>query len=480
MLLRLLYDPKLAQASYLVGCQRTGEALVVDPNRDAEQYLAAAKAEGLTIKHVTETHIHADFLSGTRELGQRARATAYLSAEGGPDWQYGWTADAGVKSIRDGDVIRVGNVRLEVLHTPGHTPEHVSFLLTDGAATDQPMGAFTGDFIFVGDVGRPDLLERAANVKGTMEAGARSLFRSLRQFRSHPDYLQIWPGHGAGSACGKALGAVPSSTLGYERFANWALADQDEAVFVSAILEGQPEPPLYFAHMKRLNRDGPPLLGGAMPQPPALAPDRLATVLREGHTVVDTRGTRAFATGHVPGTINVPLGRSFPTYAGWVLPFGQPFYLVVDEGRDGAADEAVRDLALIGMDTCEGVFTTAALKEWKGERGTIPQMTAQELAPRLAAGADNVTVIDVRGRSEWLDGHLPGVPNIHYGRITAHAGELPKSGTLVVQCETGSRSAIAASVLRAAGFANVVNLSGGYNAWLAAGLPVEKEAAAPV
>jgi hydroxyacylglutathione hydrolase len=478
MLLRLMYDPKLAQASYLVGCQRTGEALVVDPNRDAKQYVAAAKAEGLVIKHVTETHIHADFLSGTRELARETGATAYLSGEGGNDWQYGWASDPNVTVVRDGDIIKVGNVRLTVVHTPGHTPEHVSFLLTDGANTDKPMGAFTGDFIFVGDVGRPDLLERAANVTGTMEAGARDLFRSLQRFAAQPDYLQVWPGHGAGSACGKSLGAVPSSTLGYERLANWAFAEKTEVGFVRAVLEGQPEPPPYFAHMKRLNRDGPPLLGGALPKPVMRASGELAAAIAAGHTVVDTRGTRAFAQSHVPGTINIPLSRSFPTYAGWVIPFGEAFYLIVDAERQGAAEEALRDLALIGMDTCAGVFTTAALAEWKGEKGTVPQTTARETAPKLASG--EWAVLDVRGRSEWLEGHLPGVENIHYGRVGARAAALPTDRPLVLHCETGSRSAIAASVLRAKGFTNVVNMSGGYNAWTEAGLPVEHESGAAV
>ena len=477
MLLRLLYDPKLAQASYLVGCQRTGEALVVDPNRDAELYLAAAKAEGLTIRHVTETHIHADFLSGTRELAQKARATAYLSAEGGQDWQYAhaYADRAGFTSIRNGDVIKVGNVRLEVLHTPGHTPEHVSFLLTDGAATDRPMGAFTGDFIFVGDVGRPDLLERAANIVGTMEQAARTLFRSLQRFKKYPDYLQLWPGHGAGSACGKALGAVPSSTLGYERFANWAFTAPDEESFVRTVLEAQPEPPPYFAWMKKLNRDG--LQTDVHQVVPLLPPERLGAALASGHAVVDTRGTRAFAAGHVPGTVNAPSGRSFPTYAGWVIPFAKPFYLIVDTEREGALAEVTRDLRLIGMETCAGIFSADVVKGWP-DKGAVPQMTVQEVAPKLAAG--EVTVLDVRGRGEWTEGHLPGVENIHYGHLAARAAELPRDGTLVLQCETGSRSAIGSSVLRAAGFRNVVNLSGGLNAWRDAGLPVEKEAAAPV
>ena len=243
MLLERFYDDKLAQASYLVGCAATGEALVIDPHRDVAQYVRAAEAEGLRITHVTETHIHADFVSGSRELAQRTGATLLLSAEGGSDWQYAFAREAGAVLLRDNDVFRVGNIAVRVLHTPGHTPEHLSFMITDTASTDRPMGVFTGDFVFVGDVGRPDLLERAAKMRGTMEVGARALYRSLQAFKRLPDYLQLWPGHGAGSACGKSLGAVPSTTVGYERIANWGFADMTEDRFVEAVLAGQPEPP---------------------------------------------------------------------------------------------------------------------------------------------------------------------------------------------------------------------------------------------
>src|SRR5688500_1353623 len=198
MLLKRFYDTPLAQASYLIGCQATGDALVIDPNRDVEQYVAAAAAEGLRIAHVTETHIHADFVSGSRELAARTGARLYLSAEGGTDWQYGFAKADGAELLRDGSRFSVGRVRVDVLHTPGHTPEHLAFMITDTAATDRPMGVFTGDFIFVGDVGRPDLLEKAAGVAGTMEAGARQLYASLQRFKSLPPWLQLWPGHGAG------------------------------------------------------------------------------------------------------------------------------------------------------------------------------------------------------------------------------------------------------------------------------------------
>ena len=256
MFLKRFYDERLAQASYLVGCQRTGEALVVDPNRSVAHYMEAARREGLRVTHVTETHIHADFVSGALDLARRAGARLYLSGAGDPDWQYRFAAEAGADLLSDGSRFTVGELELEAMHTPGHTPEHLTFLVTDTALAQDPMGAFTGDFVFVGDVGRPDLLEKAAQVQGTMAACARQLFGSLQRFRGLPDYLQIWPGHGAGSACGKALGAVPQSTLGYEKLVNWAFGIDDEEEFVRAVLDGQPDPPKYFAMMKAINRDG--------------------------------------------------------------------------------------------------------------------------------------------------------------------------------------------------------------------------------
>src|SRR5688500_10728361 len=331
MILRRLYDDKLAQAGYLVGCSATGEALVVDPNRDVERYVAAARSEGLRVTHVTETHIHADFVSGSRELARAAGARLYLSGEGGEDWSYAFAEESGATLLRDGDSFRVGNVRIDVLHTPGHTPEHLAFVVTDTAAADAPMGVLTGDFVFVGDVGRPDLLEKAAHVAGSMERGARDLFRSLRRFESIlPDYVQLWPGHGAGSACGKALGAVPQTTLGYEKLFNWGLRHTSEDAFAAEVLSGQPAPPIYFAQMKRVNRDGPRPLGGF--RRPTRVPDsRLDHLMGDDRVVVDTRPAAQWLRQHIPGTLNVPLGKSFATWAGSVIPFDHPFVLLVDE-----------------------------------------------------------------------------------------------------------------------------------------------------
>ena len=475
MFFQRFYDSKLAQASYLIGCQRTGEALVVDPNRDVEQYVAAADREKLRVTHVTETHIHADFVSGSRELAQRAGAQLILSDEGGADWSYAFAAGAGARLVRDGDHFMVGNIRIEVMHTPGHTPEHVSFLVTDTPASAGPWGILTGDFVFVGDVGRPDLLERAAGHAGTMEAGARTLFRSLERFRALPDHLQVWPGHGAGSACGKALGAVPSTTVGYERIGNWGVATRDEEAFVRMVLEGQPEPPRYFAEMKRINRDGPRILGG-LPRPARLPAEKLESLLGEGEAVVDIRPAAAFAQGHVPGTLGIPLNGAFTTWAGWLLPYDRDVYLLVGDDASQSIDAAVRDLAMIGLDRVAGVFGSDALDRWRAAGralDSIDQVEVSDVAAMLDGAA--ATVLDVRGRSEWETGHLPGVANIPVGYLVERLDEIPRDKPVIVQCESGSRSAIAAGLLQAHGVPDVMNFTGGYVAWRDAGLPISRE-----
>ncbi len=483
MILKHFYDEKLAQASYLIGCAAAGEAAVIDPSRNIEQYLEAAEREGVRITHLTETHIHADFVSGLRELAARTGATMYLSDEGDENWKYQFAHERPTVLLKDGDHFEVGNIRFDVIATPGHTPEHITFLVTDGAAADRPIGALTGDFVFVGDIGRPDLLEKAAGVSGTMEPGARRLFKSLQKFKAQPDWLQIWPGHGAGSACGKGLSAIPHSTVGYERLFNWAFQIEDEDEFVREVLSGQPEPPKYFAEMKRINKVGPRILNG-FARPERLAADRLPALLEEGALVIDTRTADAFAAGHVPGTINIPLNRSFNTWAGWLVSYDRDFYLIVD-GTDATAqvDEAVRDLAMIGLDRVGGTFGADALDAWTVAGRVLestPQMTVAELAARLDQG--DVAVLDVRGRTEWDAGHLPtpaaasgnALAHIPLGYLTDRLEEVPAGRPLVIHCQGGGRSAIAASLLQARGIKEVVNLTGGYGAWQDEGNPVER------
>lgn len=473
MLLKRFYDDKLAQASYLVGCAATGEALVIDANRDVEQYIRAAAAEGMRVTHVTETHIHADYVSGSRELAARTHARLFLSDEGGDSWKYAYAEAANATLVRDGDSFMVGNVKVEVLHTPGHTPEHVSFMITDTASASRPIGIFTGDFVFVGDVGRPDLLERAANVAGTMIASARTLYRSLQRWKQFPDYLQIWPGHGAGSACGKALGAIPSSTVGYEKLTNWGLAELTEDEFVEQVLAGQPEPPRYFAEMKRINKVGPRLLHG-FHRPERLSAGDLRPLVDGGSVVVDTRPWSTFAVGHIPGTINIPYNKSFTTWAGWLLPYDRDVYLILDDACEDCLDAMVRDLAMIGLDRVAGVFGESAVDavSLTSHLDSVPQVSADELAARLERG--DALVVDVRGRVEFDAGHVPGARNVPLGHLTSRIDELPRDATLVLQCQSGARSAIAASLLRARGRRDVANLIGGFNEWANAGHPVAR------
>lgn len=472
MIFRRFYDDTLAQASYLIGCARHGEAVVVDPNRLVDQYVAAAEAEGVRITAVTETHIHADYLSGTRELAARTGARMYLSACGTPEWQYAFGTDPMVTLLQDGSEIQLGNVRLTAVHTPGHTPEHLTFLVTDGAVATEPMGACTGDFLFVGDVGRPDLLEKAAKVAGASDSAARELWRSLEAFKAHPDHLQVWPGHGAGSACGKGLSAVPQSTLGYERRYNWAFGAQDEEEFVAMVLAGQPEPPRYFGTMKRLNREGPALLG-SLPAPERIGEGRLRALLEQGAKVVDTRPASAFAAEHVPGTLNIPLNKSFTTWAGSLLPYDRDLYLIMPDASPGAVEAAVRNLVLIGLDRVAGYLGAEAVTLWAAEgraTGTIPHVSARELAAR----GDAPIIVDVRAQSEWEAGHLPGAVHIPLPELEERLEEIPTGQDVVMQCQGGGRSAIAASLLKAHGRDRVANLAGGFTAWVGAGLPVEK------
>jgi hydroxyacylglutathione hydrolase len=475
MIVKRFYDAKLAQTSYLIGCGLMGSAIVIDPNRDVEQYVRMAEAEDVKITHVTETHIHADFVSGARELGELTGATLYLSDEGDESWKYAYAKDVRAVPVKEGDTIKVGNIVVEVVHTPGHTPEHISFLITDTAAANEPIAIVTGDFVFVGDVGRPDLLERAAKIEGTMERAARTLYRSLEKFRTYPDWLQIWPGHGAGSACGKGLSAVPYSTVGYERRFNWAFGVEGEDEFVGMVLAGQPEPPKYFAEMKRINKAGPRVLHGFR-RPEQLPATRLRDVMKSGAIVVDTRHAADFAAGHVPGTINIALDKSFNTWAGWLLPFDRDFYLIIDNQCGHCVDEAVRDLAMIGLDRFVGYFGSTVVDVWAeggGELVTVPQMSSTALAEHMKNG--DVAVLDVRGRTEWESGHLPGVENIPLGYLTDRLAEIPRDKPLVVHCQSGARSAIATSVLQAQGLTNVVNLTGGFADWQKAGHPVSRE-----
>lgn len=460
MLLEHIYDPDLAQGSYLIGCQAENTAIVVDPRRDIQVYLDLAQQHGMEIVAVAETHIHADYLSGTLELAHATGAQVYVSDEGGPDWIYGSGFDDAVK-MKHGHQIPLGNITIEAVHTPGHTPEHLAFLVTDGAQTTKPGFMLSGDFVFVGDLGRPDLLDAAAGGIDTRFEGARQLFTSLRDhFLTLPDYVQVLPAHGAGSACGKALGAVPTTTVGYERnFSWWAkyLDNDDIEGFVAELLDAQPEAHAYFGRMKIQNRQGPAVLG-EIPELAEYTPEELRPLLeREEKILVDTRSHNARYTAAVPGALSIPDPGKAATHIAWV-------YNPEEEHRDlivlaADADEAAqyRDHFIrVGVDALTGFVPT--LDPLLGE--PVPTITLEELD---AANPD--VLLDVRNISEYTDGFIPGATQIAASRVVWDRDRLPQDGTIISYCASGRRSAVGASALRHYGY-HVVEVIGGYNTWV--------------
>lgn len=456
MLIERLYDEDLAQASYVIGCQTTGEALVVDPRRDVQDYLDLTARHSMRITAVTETHVHADYLSGTRELARATGAQMYVSGEGGEDWQYSFEATR----LHDGDHITIGNITVRARHTPGHTPEHLVFLITDGAFSDSPGFLLSGDLVFAGDLGRPDLLDEAAGGADTRFEGARQLFRSLHEVVLRlPDHVQVFPAHGAGSACGKALGALPSTTVGYERLNAWwgpFLASGDEEGFVAQLLDGQPDAHAYFARMKRENRDGPRLLGD-LPDLQQIEGAALATALdAEEMVLLDTRHHTDVHRGTVAGSLAVPGPAKAASYGAWAYDPDLEHRPLVALVPDRATAQEVRNhLVRVGIDALTSFTTTL-----DGLATTRPAVVSPADLDALGAGA----VIDVRNRTEHASGSIPGSSNLSAGRLLWHLDDLPTTGTLVTYCQSGVRNAVAASALRRAGF-DVVELEGSYAGW---------------
>jgi len=477
MFLRMVYDDKLAEAAYLIGCQKTGEAIVIDPQRDVDRYETLAAANGLQIVAVAETHIHADFLSGARELAEKG-VKVYLSDEGDADWKYQWLnmknggGSYAHQLLKDGDTFKVGNIDFKAVHTPGHTPEHLSYMVTDrGGGADKPLGVATGDFVFVGDLGRPDLLESAAGVVGKADSSAHQLYQTVRKFMDWPDYLQVWPAHGAGSACGKALGAVPQSTVGYEKMFNASIrASESEDGFVKYILQGQPEPPLYFARMKRDNKMGPKVLSG-VPKPRQLSATELQAIDGRTCAIVDTRPWNQFKAGHVPGALSLPLLVSFSTDAGSIIGEHEIIYLVTDPKQ---LDEAVRGLIRVGLDNIQGWFNAEELKQYE-TAGKKLVATAEVNVREAQAMIEQSKpfILDSRRRAEFVEGHPPGAVNISHTRQLSRLSEVPKDRHILVSCRTGTRSARVCSLLAKHGY-EATNLAGGFVAWEQAKAPVER------
>lgn len=452
MYFQQIFEEKLAQYAYLIGCQASKEAIIVDPMRDIERYKAIAANNNLTIVGAAETHIHADYLSGLREFAEEG-VKLYVSDEGDADWKYEWVINSKYEHqlLKDGDTFQVGNIKFTTLYSPGHTPEHVAFQITDLATAAEPIGILSGDFVFVGDVGRPDLLETAAGQEGAMEDSAKVLYQSLQKFKEMPEYLQLWPGHGAGSACGKALGAVPDSTVGYEiRFNESLKAATDETGFVNYILEGQPEPPLYFARMKRDNKVGPKVLG-SLPEPEHMTVMQMIGQVRLNNSVIlDTRNREDYMKAHIEGSLLAPLNKAFNTVAGSYIKEEENILLIIEEEN---VSEAVTDLIRIGLDQITGYATPDELRQFKEDGGEL--FSTEVINFKKAEdylGSGDATLLDVRKKSEFDEGHIPNSMNIAHTRLLERMDEVPFDKPVMVSCRTGARAAVATALLERADY----------------------------
>ena len=442
------YVESLAHASYLVG--DSGQAAVVDPKRDVDDYLEAAEREGLRIVAILATHPHADFVSGQVELAQRSGATIYVSHLAPASYQRA--------AVRDGDVIRVGSLDIAALETPGHSPDSISFVVRKGG---KPLGIFTGDTLFAGDVGRPDL--RDAEEKPTKLAAALfdSLFEKLLRL---PEETKVWPAHGAGSLCGRKISSAPFSTIGQERLFNWALQIKEREQFIRTMVENLPERPPYFSHVVQVNLAGAPMLG-SLPAVRALTEAELKAEFDRGAAVIDTRSAPFFGAGHFPGSLNIGLSSSlFSTWVGFLVPFGKAIALVV--GSAESAAEARLELARIGYDHVIGYLPAEALSQTR----QLSQLGVDELQFTLKRG-EAPRMLDVRTAGEWDAEHIEGAVHIPLPALPRRLAALPKDSPLAVICGSGYRSSIAASLLENAGFSRVQNVMGGMGAYLERRLP---------
>ena len=454
-----VFDETLAQASYIIANENK-EAIVIDPKRDIDTYLDFAKKHGLTIKYVTESHIHADYLSGAPELARATQAQILLSAEGGKEWRY----DFSHQPLKNQQTISLGNVQIQVLHTPGHTPESLTFLVRDLKQPQNPIKAITGDFIFVGDVGRPDLLEKAVGQKGSQFEGAHQLFASLNQFKLLPKNTEIWPGHGAGSFCGKSLSTIPQSTFEQEMATSPAFQYlHDKEAFTEYILEGQPEPPKYFAVMKQWNKSLRPLQI-ALPKLNELTISELQEAVKNNVLVIDARKKDVVEKGFIPGSLHIEGGKSFATFVGSLVDYDQQLVLVGDVKQ---INDLQRKLSRIGMDHILGY--SSDIKAYNGLQ-TSKIINAAEVQQLMKK--PNVQLIDVRTIAEYKNGHIQGFENIPLNSLEHTSDKIQKDDPVIIHCQSGVRSAMAYSILKKLGYTNILNYSGSINDWKAKQLPL--------
>lgn len=459
MYFKQFYLGCLAHASYLIGSR--GEAAIVDPQRDIDLYLAEAVERGLTIKYVIETHLHADFVSGHAELAERTGAAIVFGHRAGAAFTH--------VAVHDGDVLAVGDVELRILETPGHTPESVSILVTDTADPGAPAKLLTGDTLFIGDVGRPDLVGSKGH---TPEEMAGMLYESLHgKLLTLGDEVEVLPAHGAGSLCGRNLSKETSSTIGEQRQFNYALQPMSKDAFIRMMTENLPEVPAYFPKDVELNRLGAPSLD-EIARPAALGAGDVAAFAKRGGLVLDVRTGAEYGNAHVPNALNIGLGGQFASWAGTLIPLGTPIVVVANDTE--GVDEAVTRLARVGIESVEG-FLEGGMWDW--DRGGLAaastaQMPPDELAARIAENSD-IQILDVRRPAEYATGHVPGAVNVQLADLEATAAHFEPERPTAVVCASGYRSSAATSLLERKGFTNLFNVVGGTSGWIASGNAID-------
>jgi hydroxyacylglutathione hydrolase len=454
----------LGHLSTLIADDGAGLAAVIDPRRDIDVYLEAARASDLRITHVLETHLHNDYVSGARELAALTGATHVIGA--GADLAHEHRA------VRDGEQLGVGALRFTALDTPGHTPEHVAYAVADTGRADDPALLFTGGSLLVGAVGRTDLLGAENAVPF-----ARSMFRSLRDvILPHEDFVAVYPTHGAGSLCSSGIASTPSSTIGYERRHNPMIRPNEVELFVATLLGGQPAFPRYFARMRPINQAGPPLVGARVADPRALTLDEVQAALDGGALIIDARPSPEHAIAHVPGSLSIPAGSSFATWLGWIVEPDQPLVLLLADSHDW--DDIARQALRIGFEGSLLGHVAGGFRRWIEGGGAVEsaeRLSLDQLATAIAAGGSEAPlVLDVRQAGEYADAHVPGSLHLTGGSLPDRLDELPRDRPIAVICASGYRSSVAASLLRRAGFEHVSWVANGVPAWRAQGYPIER------